>query len=485
MKRVIIIFFGLVCYTQFSNAQNEVDALRYSQQFISGTARSLGMGGAMGAIGGDMSSVSINPAGLGIYRGSEFTFTPDLNWNTTSSDFLGNKIDQTRYGFNIANIGYVANNDLGHESGWVSTSFGIGYTMLNNFNQKILMSGTNTKSSLLDNFVNHANNPYTTPDNLDPFYEQLAYDVFILPLDTTTSPWEYWNDFQNNGYGELQQRDVRRSGTLGEYSFSFAGNYSNKLYLGAAFNLQRAKYESHYFHTESDNNPNDFIQKFTFTDNLNTQGYGINGKLGLIYRPLDFLRIGASYQMPTFFFMHDYYSTSIDAYYDSGDPSQSKSSPRGDFKYQIRTPGKIIGSVAAIFGKVGLLSLDYEYTDFSKANMESDNYGFINENNAIKNDYKAVSNIRAGGEVRLGPAYLRAGYGFYGSPYVSSDPKAKASHSIISGGVGIRNSDFFLDIGYAKQLSKQMYYMYVPEMTQGSLNSADLNSLLVTVGFRF
>jgi hypothetical protein len=278
MKRILIIITLALFTSSFLSAQNEEDALRYSRQFITGTARSIGMGGAMGAIGGDFTSLSINPAGIGVYRKSEFTISPSLNWNSTESDFLGNKIEQTRYGMRFGNIGYVVTNSNDNEKGLVSTSFGFGYNQLNNFNQHILMTGTNNTSSLLDNFTNIYNNPLI---EISEFYEGLAYDVDIIALDTATG--EYFNDFERGGYGQTQQRRVSTSGSLGEYAFSMGANYSHKIYFGATFGLQRVRYEKSIEHTETDQgNKADYTEKFIFNEDLITRGYGMNLKLGVI-----------------------------------------------------------------------------------------------------------------------------------------------------------------------------------------------------------
>jgi hypothetical protein len=166
MKRFIYIITGLLFSLSSIFAQNEIDALRYSQYFPSGTARSIGMGGAIGAVGGDFTGLSINPAGIGLYRQSELSFSPNLSWTNSSSDFLGNSFEDVKYNFNFGNLGMVFNNNMG-ESGWVSTSFGIGYNRLNSFNKTVYMSGVNNNSSLLDNFVDYANG--NLPSNLNDY----------------------------------------------------------------------------------------------------------------------------------------------------------------------------------------------------------------------------------------------------------------------------------------------------------------------------
>jgi hypothetical protein len=483
MKRIIILISVALFTTSILSAQNEEDALRYSRQFITGTARSVGMGGAMGAIGGDFTSLSINPAGIGVYRSNEFTFSPSLNWNSTQSDFLRNKIDQTRYGMKLGNVGYVISNTTDKEKGLVSTSFGFGYNQLNNFNSQILMSGTNNSSSLLDNFTRVYNDLSL---DISDFYEGLAYDVDLIVRDSITLP--YYNDFQRGGYGQHQQRRVSTSGSIGEYVFSMGSNISNKLYFGATFGVQRVRYEKSSEHTETDQNNNiDYTQKFVFNEDLLTRGYGFNLKLGVIARPLNFLRLGAAYHIPTYYFLHYRFASDIQAWYDPSlnIASKTSESPILNFDYQLKTPSKFVGSAAITIGKLGLVSIDYERVNYSNANLQAPDFGFVLENTAIKDIYKSTNNLRMGAELRLGTGYLRGGYAMYGSPYKIVDPSGDIKYSVISGGVGIRNSDFFMDLSYASGVSSEAYYMYIPEMTTGSINKSKLNNVILTVGFRF
>jgi len=252
MKRIILFTITFVLVIPLLYAQNENDALRYSSQVTVGTARSVGLAGAIGAVGADFSSLSVNPAGIALYRGSEFTVSPSLFWDITTSDFLGNSYGESKYNFNVGNLGFVSTYDLNKEQGWISTSFGIGYNRNANFNRSILMSGINQNSSLLDNFTDYANE---YPNNLNSFYEQLAYDVYLLPIDTSVVPYEFWNDIQYAGYGQHQRRSLDSRGSTGEYAFSFGANYNHRLYLGATFGIQRLRFEQDII-WRSDSYPN-------------------------------------------------------------------------------------------------------------------------------------------------------------------------------------------------------------------------------------
>lgn len=483
MRTFIIILLNIIISVSLMYGQNESDALRFSRQLTVGTARSVGLGGAIGAIGADFTSLSVNPAGLGLYRGSELTFSPSLSWNNTTSRFLGNSYEESKYNFNVGNLGFVSTYDMNREKGWISTSFGIGYNQNNNFNSRVLMSGINNNSSLLDNFVDYANN---SPNELSLFYEKLAYDTYLLPYDTLTN--KYWNDIQDSGYGQLQRRTMDNKGSGGEYVFSFGANYSNTLYLGASFGIHRVRFEKDVIHNEEDiDNSIGFFEKFIFQENVRTAGTGYTFNIGAIARPVNNLRIGLAYHFPVFYNLNDRFTTEMQGFYDASENIESKKefSPLGDFDYNINTPSKLVASMALILENTGLISVDYERTDFSKAKLNSVEYDFFNENAAIKELYKAANTIRIGGELKLGTAYLRAGYSFIQSPYVSVEPNTKANLNLFSGGIGMRSRFLFVDFGYSISSVEERYYMYVPQMTDGSLNKSVVNNMIFTVGYKF
>jgi hypothetical protein len=464
------------------SAQNEDDAIRYARQYIVGTARAVGMGNAMGAVGGDFTSLSINPAGIGVYRKSEFTFSPSFTWNSTKSDFLGNKIEQSDFAFEIGNVGYILNTKTGREKGLVSTSFGFGYNQMNNFNQEVLMAGINRNSSLLDNYTNIYNDP---SQDISDFYEGLAYDVDLIAWDSTAG--EYFNDFKRGGYDQEQQRWIKTEGYTGEYIFSAGTNISNKLYIGTTLGYERARYERIIEHTEEDlNNQIDYTEEFLQYDYLLTRGYGFNMKFGVLARPLDFLRLGAAFHIPTYYWLYDHYDTRMTAWYDNNlnIPSKTAYSPHGEFDYKVQSPWKFVGSAALVINNFGLLSFDYERIDYSNVFMEGYGYGFSDENTAIAQNFKAVNNFRMGAEFRLGIGYFRGGYQIYGTPLKYVDPTADSKYSVISGGIGIRSDDYFMDISYSNGMTKEAYYMY-PEMTTGSINKSNLNNIMLTMGYRF
>ncbi len=491
MKRYILIVTGLLFLSAgFLKAQNEVDALRYSQTFPVGTSRSLGLGGAIGAVGGDFTSLSVNPGGIGLYRGSEMTISPALYWNNTTSDYLGNSYTDEKYNLNLGNFGFIFNNKTGKERGWISTNFGFGYNRLNNFHNEIFMGGIQNSSSYLDNFVYYADD--LPAEDLDPFYEQLAWDTYMIDWDENNN--EYFNDFADAGYGQVQERTIKSRGSIGEYLLSFGANYNHRLYIGATVGINRVNFEQTVIHFEND--PQDiinFTQSFTFEEYLSTSGTGYNLKLGAILRPSNFLRLGASFHLPTFYYLEDEFENTMEAYIDPENlnPEEGIENPMlassgvSDYRYRLRTPAKAVGSAAITFGKLGLLSVDYEFINYQNSDLSANDYNFRTENEDIENVYQATHNIKVGGEVRLAPVYFRGGYAYYSSPFATAQGDVNSNRNVISAGIGVRNQFFFLDAGYRYSTYQDSYYLYLPPVDDPAKNTSNSNTVQVTFGFRF
>jgi len=496
MKKIYTIAACLFFLGSSLLAQNEVDALRYSQNYYGGTARSMSMAGSFGALGGDFSSLSINPAGIGVYRKSEMTFTPTILFNNTSTAYLNNISSEDDYKFLMNNLGLVLTTLNKSEDEWVSYSFGIGYNRLNNFNRDFLMrgvqtSGLSTSSSLLDWMAVQANIAYF-PADFNHFQESMAYDADLLYLHETADT--FTNDIvdDSNGqvpYGQYQRRSVQESGGIGEYTFSFGANYGDKLYVGTTIGIHRLQFSQNIDHLEADDNyVIEYFDSFTFKEHLDAYGTGYTFKLGLIFRPISLIRIGAAFHLPTFYKISEEYHTSIESNFDPEFPEASSIYfPSDDllFDYKLRTPYKLIGSVGFQIPKLATFNVDYEFMDYRRTNMESPDYGFYDENDVIEELYTYASNIRVGAEVRTGPMYIRGGAGFYGSPFMKLEENRSAYTMVYAGGLGLRSQGFFIDFGYTLRKLEESYYAYVLPNAQAADVTSKNSQFIATLGFRF
>jgi len=488
MRRNSIIALLVVCTFTTIQAQNETQALRYSMHNPFGTARYAAQGGAIGALGSDLSAVQVNPAGLGFYRSSEFSFTPSFYWVNTSSDYMDGMADDSRLKFNVGSLGYVTAFNKEKKSGFIGGSFALGYNTLANFNNRTTIRSSQATSSMLDDFTWRANSDpaYADPDNLNSFYEQIAFDAYLMPWNETTG--EYWNDIQNGGYGQNQYRILDQSGYIGEYTLSGAFNFNNFLYLGATMGIQSLRFNEEIYHMESD--PNDVIAEFDnfrFREYNNTRGVGYNMRFGMIIRPFQTLRVGASFQIPTYYRLTEEKFTDISSTWDPGSeiPSGDASSPNGIYDYKLKSPMKASAHASLILFEMATVSAAYEYIDYSTARLDAYDDKFFEENDEIQRTLQAVHNLKAGAELRINSVYFRGGIQYLASPY--ADSRNNADEFIYSGGLGVRSKGVFFDMSYAYGSSNEVYGLYsaTPGYNEVSLNSVNRNNLLVTLGLKF
>lgn len=489
--RIILSFGLLLILTTLLHSQTASDALRFSYHNNSGvsTARSLGAGGAMGALGTDFSVVSTNPAGLGWYRRSEFVITPSLATISTESklleseDALLNKERLSKLG--ISNLGFVVTSSP-TASQWTTFNFGIGLNQLANFNQRFYYDGQSV-GSIINRFQELANGS----DGLDDFESGLAYDAEAL------------YDFDEDGFYDsdvelrpnaliYKEQTVTTSGSINELAFSFAGSYNDKLLMGVTIGVPFLNYSMDKVYKESDEGDGTdgsipFFDGLEFIESLNTTGIGINLKAGLIYRPIQAVRLGLAVHTPTAYGLNDTYRNSMSYFYtdNGGSKSGDAESPDGLFEYKFRSPWRIIGGLGVVVGKAGFLSGEVEWADYTGAQFGYSGFQDAERevNNDIVNQLQAAANIRLGGELAFEIFRLRAGFGLHQSPIQGDDTVNES----ISAGFGIREKSFFLDLGYRHYLIEETYTPYLTSEAPLQFVNNDVTNgrFLLSLGFRF
>ncbi len=482
VKTIILSAMSLMA-TSLINAQTYEDVLRYSQPQYSGTARSVGMGGAFGSLGGDFSSLSINPAGIGAYRSSEFSFTPAITLNKTESNFnnLGTTTltnvptEDNKSKLAINQIGYVGTYRPMRETtkGLVSTHFAIGYNRNNNFNYRSMAYARNVSNSMTDMFVINA-------DYSDPTYLSgatgLAYDAYLIDLEDPDSGDLFYTNYFLADDKVHQTRIIEKDGYSGEFNFTFGANISNFVLVGGSLNINLLNYkeDSNYFEEFSEDNaavgstdPN--FNHFSLSDYLNASGAGMNLKLGVILTPTKGLRVGLAYHTPTWYSIEEEYGSRIDGvFYNTIDDIGSNKTYAyydGEYDYKFQTPDKLVASASYILGKWAIFSVDYERINYANAKFKAsvddwNDITIINEQNEIIKDiFTTANNFRAGAEFRLNKQFsLRGGYALQASPY-KEDPKDNEIKSI-SAGLGYRFNNYFFDVAYKLSSYNINYYNY-------------------------
>lgn len=486
-KKIIFTFLVLISTKIVSYAQTDVDAFRYSGGSITGTARFTAMSGAFGALGGDFTSLSYNPAGIAVYRSSEFTFTPSIYVSSNTSRFLGTEINEDKYNFNIGNTGLIYTRILSENpasDGWKSWNFGIGYNRLNNFHNRSFYEALNPSNSLLDNYVENSNG--VSPGNLNAFYEFLAFEHALID---TVNANNYFSVIPDGGV--MQRRSSETRGAIGETVFSFGANYSNRFYFGATLGFKSLRYVESTTYEERDPDTSIvYFKNLRFQQDLTTKGSGFDLKVGMIIRATDAFRIGFAVKTPSWYTMHDIYKNTLESNVDSGSALYYRSeSPDGIYDYDYTSPFKAMAGVAVVIGKSGLISADYEFSDFSEARFNAGGSPFSDVNSLIRNKYGETHTVRIGTEWNYQNLVFRGGYAMTTSPLkeIYKAGTADYSRKSYSGGIGYREKNMFLDVGYVYTTSEEFFQPYTLsyEDVPGVRSDVITSNFILTLGVKF
>jgi len=496
MKKSLLII-SLTALSSALFAQSEYDdALRFSRSFVQGTARSTAMGGAFGALGGDVSCLATNPAGMSIYKRGEFTFTPQFINNKATSTINNFDADDSKFSFKIANVGFVQSNYNAEKTGFKGWSWGVAYNRLMDFNGKRRVYGRNDNGSMLDSWKERSAGIVNS--KLDAYTSNLGYECYLLdedgdfPNNYLTPHDAGWFMQQDGGYGEYQKFVSKTKGGLNSWDFAFSGNYADKLYFGFGIGVQTLRYKQTSTYSEDDKDNRVAYEYWDFKENIKDIGTGINVKAGVIYKPVNYLRFGAAIHSPSWYQIEDKYYSTAECYYDEAvegrDQSCKAMSLDNEYKFNLQTPFKAILSAAFIVPGKGLLSVDYEYVDYSMIKLEDEDFSadeFDIQNEAIKDKLQGTSNLRIGAEVKCTPyCALRAGYALYGNPCQYVDKTFE--RQIFSFGAGFGDQDVFFDITGSYHLVETDKFLYESNNVSQSYKLKN-NALYITMtlGLRF
>ncbi|GIV43539.1 MAG: hypothetical protein KatS3mg035_0662 [Bacteroidia bacterium] len=285
--------------------------------------------------------------------------------------------------------------------------------------------------------------------------------------------------------GNLQRKAMNMTGSMAETAISYAGNYSNKLFIGATIGFPTIRFRFNSIHTEEVNpqDTNSILKSFNYREDLYTRGNGFNFKIGVIYRLNDYVRLGGALHTPTFYSLSDSWSSRISANYVNGTTLQYDS-PNGSFNYSLNTPMRAIGSIAFVIAQKGLISADYEFVDYSNMRLRSNTYKFFDENDDIRRSYSAAGILRVGAEYRAEPFALRAGYANWANAY-RPNVANNSSRNDFSFGLGIREKEYYIDFAYLISVSNSQYYIYDPGFVSAAKLNTTNNHFMVTIGFRY
>lgn len=513
-------------------AQAAPDAYQISQQDLRGTARFMSMAGAFGALGGDISTLNQNPAGIGVYRNSDVAATIDFDIQSTQAENQGMKYGSVNQ-FKVAcnNVGYVGsyatNSDVMPYFNW-----GFSYNKSKSFNRHYSGGISNLGTSLTNYIAGVTNsggysekqlaysdgyNPYVNGNA--PWLSILAYDSYLINGDSNGKSFQGLYGDGTTGRGEFETVE---EGGIDQYSINFGGNIANMVYWGLGFGIADVNYRSNTYYGESLNNAYIYNEKgvgsqgyadWGLVNSLRTTGTGYNFKLGLIVKPVNEFRLGFAFHTPTYYSLKDEaYATTSYAY---GNGLQNSSDANDGYGsvgwYKIHSPWRFIASAAGVIGNKAIVSFDYEYVGFQTMEVLSDNGTVYNDTKQQIGKYYKPSNIyRIGIEYKVTPQLsLRGGYSYQSSPVTDqaysnreniitagTTPSYSFDNKIeyITAGLGYRYQSFYTDLAYVHKTRKSEYHAFSPEVNNaGSLlvespsaKITDSNNQIVwTIGFRF
>ena len=481
-------------------AQDITDAVRYASDEIQGTARFRGMSGAFGALGGDMSAVSLNPAGAAIFNNSHTSLSL-ANFDVDNKTIYfnnSNSSSNSNFELNQAGAAFVFNNY--NSSPWRKFVLGFAYEQTQNYDTRFFTSGVSNTS--IDSYF-LANAQGLRLDEISAFpdesitnaYEEigaafgfanqqafLGFESFILEPDT--------NDDANTLYtsniapGSFNQEySFASTGYNGKFTVNLAMQYEDNLFLGVNINSHFINYERSTFLFEENSNLGSLVNEVGFENNLSTIGNGFSFQLGSIAKLNDMIRVGISYDSPTWYTISEETTQYLATLRDDNGPTTLVLDPQvvNVFPdYKLQTPSKITGSLALIFDKKGLISFDYSRKDYgnTKFTPQSDAF-FAAQNNIISTNLTAANTYRIGGEVRQDNFSFRGGYKFEESPY--KDGSFYGDLKGFSLGLGYNFGGSRIDLAYGNSNRTINQQLYDAGLTNTTRIKTDYSNFIVSL----
>jgi len=491
MRKIGIVLSLILTFLVGINAQGIDDIVRFSYLNETGTSRSLGVGGSLSALGADFSVISNNPAGIGMFRGSELSFSPTFSFSgietrlTNESENFPENSNSRK--FLMSNFGMVFASQPRDVSKFKTFNFGLGFNQLVNFNERFTFSGL-SKGSIVDRYQFLANT-----FGSGNFEAGMAIDASAL--------YDFNNDDIFDSDMELAPNAlIRKSGvietggSINEFTIGFGTNYDERIIIGATIGVPFAQFRSTKTYIEEDPGSGtdgnvQFFENLELRDNLSTNGIGINLKVGAIFRVSQELRFGFAMHTPTSFNLEDTYRQTLEYTYLENNQKNSSTgeTPDGLFSYKIQNPWRAQFSAGYLFGKSGFLTAEAEFVDYSAARFRFEAFkdDERQSNDEIKDVMKAVLNLKLGGEYALKSLRLRGGISFLPSFFENDQNNVLGIHT----GFGYRFSTFYIDAGYRYQSQNQRYLPYFVDFEGVELSVVEKNTnrhrMMITIGSRF
>lgn len=531
MKTKITLATACLMTSGMALAQTQYDAARIAGSELNGTARFVGMGGAMGALGADISTIGTNPAGIALFRGNDVSTSFGLNTTKVKSDFNGSTMNDKRTKFSYDQIGFVYSTKIGNRTSLRYFNLAFNYHKAQNFNKvfqsggmlnglsqtwqmsNMMAGGISSSANLgdaIDDIYNYGTNehpnlpnPYQNQDY--PFMGVMGVRTGLVSPTKDNSKLIGW-DGQSNGYRS------REEGGINQYDFNMAFNVEDRAYFGLTLGVNDVNYKRSTYYTE-DIYYNKDQGYYELSNNFKTEGTGFNVKFGMIVRPIEDspFRLGLAVHSPTWYSLSDiYYSTMYSNIQYDGDATPSEAQEytpdyvgNKDNKrdYYLVSPWKVNVSAGTVLGGIMALGAEYEFEGYKSSRLQYDNHDPIeHQNEYLKEDLKGVHTLRIGMETLITPAFsLRAGYNYSTAAFRNTAYKAldyndmrtdveysnDFSRNTVTVGLGYRGKVFYADAAYKYNIYKSDFYPFSDEQLAATKLTTERQQFLVTLGVHF
>lgn len=537
MKKYLLLSIAIILSATYLKAQDVTpvaeDGLRWGWNKPSGSARNQALGGANVALGSDLTSLFLNPAGIALYSTHEATITPMLTAANGSAKYFGNgtSFDHTPT-LNPGASGFVF--VLGKEKNNTETCirFGLAVNRTADFNRSLSYTGNNYNTSFTDNptalfhnYVDEAQrkgviNPYTILDNA----KQDANLYFVSRMGLESHLISINEDHSNNyfyGFSRaadvldidksflIQENKVTTSGGITELAGGFAATAGN-LSIGLSVGIPILQYSRHREYTESDGSgfTDNYFNSFKYVEDYSTEGIGFNLKAGALVKLTPHWRVGLAFHTPTFYSrLANSLSASMTTDVENYDPNQSVfTSLTGAIyhdqlteEYGFRSPTRLMAGLTFMFNETpdvkkqrGFITADVEFINTKAMKFITPDLDeaaakgyYASNNNNPRNLYASGFNYRAGAEVKFSPIMIRAGFSYFNNPY-SKSSGLEASMISYSLGMGYRNKGMFIDAAYVYSMNKNVDFPYYSQYTNYYAETVqNVSSLILTLGCKF
>lgn len=498
MKKTLLLL-SISLFSISINAQEIIDAMRYSVDNLNGTARFRAMGGAFGALGGDLSSINVNPAGSAIFNNNQLGITLSNYYVKNNAEYFGSKSSESENNFDLNQAGgvFVFKNNHSN-SNWTKIAVSINYENSNNFDNSQFISGVNPNNSVANYFLSYANGvPLDVLENVNysqmSYQEQQAYfgyqGYIINPVSIGPNNTNYTSNVRSGG-NYLQENEIYASGYNGKLSFNVATSYKDRLFIGLNLNSHFSNFgqSTRFYEANSNVLTNNYeVNRLRFSNDLYTNGTGFSFQLGTILKIKNNFRVGLAYESPTWMNLSDELSQRLSSVRSniSGELPADVIDPRITnyyAPYRLQTPSRYTGSLAYVFGKRGLLSMDYSIRDYNNVKFRPSNDDYYRELNSEMSAILGYSGeLRIGAEYKIKALSLRGGYRFEQSPYKNKTTIGDLNG--FSGGLGYNFGATKVDLAYSYTKRNNQQGLFTTGLTDASSIDVIQKNISLTVLF--